>query len=92
MCSLSTFDPQLSAVAERLAMYEGAVRAAKDKGDSTKVRRYTRAMETIRTIQRRVCRCIYMYIKPSYDVHVCTTYYKMATIQLFIDCTNVVSL
>ena len=47
---------QVAAISERLAMYDSAIREAKGKGESSKVRRYTRAMETIKTLQKKVCK------------------------------------
>ena len=63
LCSLPTFDPQLSSVAERLAMYEGAIRAAKDKDDSTKVRRTPMPWKPSGLYRGRYLDIIYMYIK-----------------------------
>ena len=37
-------------------MYEAAIKEAKGKGESSKVRRYTRAAETIKSLQKKVCR------------------------------------
>ena len=44
------------AISERLAVYEAAIKEAKGKGESSKVRRYTRAAETIKSLQKKVCR------------------------------------
>jgi coiled-coil and C2 domain-containing protein 1 len=44
---------QLTEVSERMAMYEKAIAEAKGKGESSKARRYTRALDTIKTLQRK---------------------------------------
>lgn len=43
-------------------MYDNAVQEAKSKGESTKVRRYTRAMEIIKTLQKKVSTNIFYKI------------------------------
>ena len=45
---------QMSAITERLAMYESAVRVAKEKGESSKIRRYSRALDSIKSMQKKV--------------------------------------
>lgn len=44
----------MAAISDRLGMYEKAVAEAKAKGESSKVRRYTRALENIKTLQKKV--------------------------------------
>ena len=41
-------------IAERLAMYERVIAEGKVKGESSKVRRYTRALDTIKTMKKKV--------------------------------------
>lgn len=45
-------------------MYDNAIREAKSKGESSKVRRYTRAMETIKTLQKKVLRKFFLIFAP----------------------------
>ena len=45
---------QLSVITERLEIYEKAIAEAKIKGESSKVRRYTRALDSIKTMQQKV--------------------------------------
>lgn len=47
-------------------MYDNAIREAKSKGESSKVRRYTRAMETIKTLQKKVSQNLYKQILAPY--------------------------
>ena len=51
----------LDVVMERLRMYETAAATAKEKGEGTKVRRYQRAVDSIKTMARQVRPCDRVY-------------------------------
>ena len=70
---------QVAAISERLGMYDNAIREAKSKGESSKVRRYTRAMETIKTLQKKVSQNLYEQILAPYCPPHCPLRLKVET-------------
>ena len=52
---------ELDAIMDRLRMYEAAAKAAKEQGDSSKARRYNRAIAAINDMAKKVRFVTYIY-------------------------------